>query len=59
MVVPTPRVFPKCPKCNSTRHDSQNAIFKKVAALIIYCESCGAILGIINDTSKDKTNTKT
>ncbi|MGD9580952.1 MAG: hypothetical protein AB7V50_06240 [Vampirovibrionia bacterium] len=54
MVIPAPRVFPKCPKCDSTNHTTQNTTFKKVAALIVYCESCGAILGIINDTSKDK-----
>jgi len=52
MALPTPRVFPKCPKCEGTKFESQKKTFTKVVTLIIYCESCGAVLGVVNHNEK-------
>jgi transcription elongation factor Elf1 len=54
MVIPTPRVFPRCPKCENNNFSSQLSNFKKIPVLIIYCDSCGAILGIVNTKEKTK-----
>lgn len=52
MVAPPPRVFPKCPKCDNKVFESQSSTFKKVPVIMIYCSSCGAILGIVNSNEK-------
>lgn len=48
MVIPQPRVFPKCPKCDNKTFESQTHTFKKTNVLIIYCSVCGAVQGIAN-----------
>lgn len=55
MVTPIPRVFPKCPKCEGQNFSAHSSTFKKVAVIIIYCDSCGAVLGVANSNEKQKT----
>lgn len=55
MVIPPPRVFPKCPKCEGQNFSTQTTTYNKIPAIIIYCGSCGSVLGIINAKDKDKT----
>lgn len=52
MVTPQPRLFPQCPKCEGKNFTSQSANFKKTPVIIIYCESCGSVLGIVNTPQK-------
>lgn len=54
MINPPRRAFPKCPGCKGETFVYQSTTFKKVAALVIYCDACGVVVGVINDTSKDK-----
>lgn len=48
------RVFPVCPKCDGKNFSSQVSTFKKVSVLIIFCDSCGSVLGIVNQDTKQK-----
>jgi len=54
MVVPTPRIFPNCHKCGCKEFDSQASSFKKIPVIIIFCNSCGAVLGIVNGKADNK-----
>ncbi|MEW5822403.1 MAG: hypothetical protein AB1782_19570 [Cyanobacteriota bacterium] len=56
MAIPTPRVFPMCPKCEGKNFSTQQKKFYKTSAIIVYCSSCGAILGIVNETEKQKSS---
>lgn len=52
MVVPTPRVFPKCSKCGSGNITHESRKIKKVSAIIIFCGDCGSVMGVLNENEK-------
>lgn len=54
MSIPVPRIVPVCHKCGCKEFDSQSSSYKKVPVIIVFCSSCGSVLGIVNNKSDAK-----